>query len=123
MPAKKRSKYNHKRSKTKRRQGFFALLRHRLPGWTWVLGGVAMMGLYIWGFWYFFVSPYGIRWKAIYGEIDYPAGYNIHGIDVSHYQGYISWAEVARDPQVTFVIMKATEASDFVDDRYQFNIR
>ena len=45
------------------------------------------------------------------------------GIDVSHYQGYISWAEVARDPQVTFVIMKATEASDFVDDRYQFNIR
>lgn len=45
------------------------------------------------------------------------------GIDISHYQGYINWAEVARDPQVTFVIMKATEASDFVDDRYQFNIR
>lgn len=45
------------------------------------------------------------------------------GIDVSHYQGYINWAEVAHDPQVTFVIMKATEASDFVDDRYQFNIR
>ena len=45
------------------------------------------------------------------------------GIDVSHYQGLISWGEVARDPQVTFVIMKATEASDFVDDRYQYNIR
>lgn len=45
------------------------------------------------------------------------------GIDISHYQGYINWAEVARDPQVTFVIMKATESSDFVDDRYQFNIR
>ncbi|MBR1466473.1 MAG: hypothetical protein IJ607_08970 [Bacteroidaceae bacterium] len=45
------------------------------------------------------------------------------GIDISHYQGYINWAEVARDPQVTFVIMKATESSDFVDDRYHFNIR
>ncbi|MBQ9165194.1 MAG: glycosyl hydrolase family 25 [Bacteroidaceae bacterium] len=45
------------------------------------------------------------------------------GIDISHYQGRINWEEVARDPQVTFVIMKATESSDFVDNTYQYNIR
>ncbi|MCR5269632.1 MAG: glycoside hydrolase family 25 protein [Prevotella sp.] len=126
MPAKKRSKYNHKRSKTRRRQGFFALLRHRLPGWTWLLGGIAMMGLYIWGFWYFFVSPYGIRWKAIYGEIDYPAGYNIHGIDVSHYQGTIDW-ELLRNRgtidecPIRFVMIKATEGTDRLDAKFKRN--
>ena len=50
-----------------------------------------MVALYVWGFYYFFVSPYGFRWKALFGEVSYPAGYDIHGIDVSHYQGDIDW--------------------------------
>lgn len=45
------------------------------------------------------------------------------GIDVSHYQGRINWHEVARDQKVTFVIMKATESDDFVDDTYEYNFR
>ena len=45
------------------------------------------------------------------------------GIDVSHYQGRVNWAEVARDKQVTFVILKATEGNSFVDETYQYNIR
>lgn len=45
------------------------------------------------------------------------------GIDVSHYQRTINWAEVAKDTKVTFAIIKATESSDFVDDRYHYNIR
>ena len=43
------------------------------------------------------------------------------GIDVSHYQGRINWYEVARDQKVTFVIMKATESDDFVDETYDYN--
>ena len=43
------------------------------------------------------------------------------GIDVSHYQGKINWEEVARDENVTFVYVKATEGSDFVDDMYLRN--
>ncbi len=45
------------------------------------------------------------------------------GIDVSHYQGRINWYEVARDQKVTFVIMKATESDDFVDETYDYNFR
>jgi len=126
MPARKRTKYKSKRSKTRRRQGFFALLRHRLPGWAWWTGGIAMLTLYVWGFWYFFVSPYGIRWKAIYGEVDYPAGYDIHGIDVSHYQGTIDW-ELLRNRgtidecPIRFVMIKATEGTDRLDSKFKRN--
>ena len=45
------------------------------------------------------------------------------GIDVSHYQGYINWAEAARDAHVQFVYLKATEGSNYVDDTYQTNLR
>ena len=44
------------------------------------------------------------------------------GIDVSHYQGYIKWDEVARDDKVQFVYIKATEASGYVDDFYLRNL-
>ena len=44
------------------------------------------------------------------------------GIDVSHYQGRIDWDEVARDKNVQFVYIKATEGSDLVDDFYQRNL-
>ena len=43
------------------------------------------------------------------------------GIDVSHYQGRIDWDEVARDKNVQFVYIKATEGSDLVDDCYLRN--
>ena len=42
-------------------------------------------------FYFFFVSPTGFRWRAIYGDPDYPEGYTIYGIDVSRYQGTINW--------------------------------
>lgn len=45
-----------------------------------------------------------------------------HGIDVSHYQGIINWEQVARDENVAFAYVKATEGSDFVDDMYLRNL-
>lgn len=43
-----------------------------------------------------------------------------YGIDVSHHQGTIEWDRVARD-DIAFAYIKATEGSDFVDDRFAEN--
>ena len=47
-------------------------------------------------------------------------GSYIYGIDVSHHQGEIDWSLVKKGPH-RFVIIKATEGDDFVDDRFAQN--
>ena len=81
--------------------------------------------LYIFGFYYFFVSPTGFRWRALYGDAKYPEGYEIQGIDISHYQGKIDWERlrggmIERCP-VRFVMIKATEGSTKLDPLFQDN--
>ena len=44
------------------------------------------------------------------------------GIDVSRHQKDIDWEEVARDKNVKYVYVKATEGATFVDPRYRANI-
>jgi len=84
-----------------------------------------MMAFYVWVFYYIIVSPFGFRWKALYGSINYPEGYEIHGIDISHYQGNIDWDDVQsariNDCPVRFVFIKATEGSDKIDDKFNYN--
>ena len=97
----------------------------RYPRWTYWLGGIGIVLLYVWVFYYFFVSPTGFRWRALYGDADYPEGYEIHGIDISHYQGKIDW-ERLRDAMVsgsplTFVIIKSTEGSSKIDSKFAEN--
>ena len=48
------------------------------------------------------------------------AGYTVHGIDVSAYQGRIDWAEVARH-QVRFAFIKASEGVTLRDSRFRRN--
>ena len=43
-----------------------------------------------------------------------------YGIDISHHQGPIDWVAVAHD-NVAFAYIKATEGSDFIDDRFATN--
>lgn len=45
----------------------------------------------------------------------------LHGIDVSHYQGRINWDEVVRDTKVNYVYLKATEGVNTIDDTYTYN--
>lgn len=45
------------------------------------------------------------------------------GIDVSKHQGYINWAELKKNTKIQFVYIKATEGADYIDPRYQENIR
>lgn len=44
------------------------------------------------------------------------------GLDVSRHQKDIDWEEVARDKNVKYVYVKATEGATFVDPRYRANI-
>lgn len=98
---------------------------HLLPKWTWWTGGLCMVALYIWFFWSFFVGPTGFRWRALYGDAKYPEGYEIHGIDISHYQGTIDWDEL-RHAQINgcplrFIIIKSTEGSNRIDTYFKSN--
>ena len=99
----------------------------RYPRWAWWLGGLFAIGLYVWLFYYFFVGPYGFRWRAVYGDAKNPNGYEIRGIDISHYQGKIDWdqlrnAMIEKCP-IRFVVIKATEGSTQLDKRFNDNFR
>ena len=85
------ARHHHHRS---RKKSIFS----KLPSWTWWFGGFIIVIAYIAAFYYFFISPYSFRWRAIYGDANYPEGYEIHGIDISHYQGRINWKDL-RKPQ------------------------
>lgn len=97
----------------------------KYPRWAWWVGGIGIVIVYIWLFYYFFVSPTGFRWRALYGEANYPDGYEIHGIDISHYQGDIDWDDL-RNAMIEgcplrFIVIKATEGSSQVDEKFNDN--
>lgn len=92
---------------------------------TWWLFGFIVAAVYIFVFYFFFVSPTGFRWRALYGDQNYPEGFEIQGIDVSHYQGRIDWGKlrtaIINKCPVRFVIVKATEGSSLVDKKFAEN--
>ena len=110
-----------RRKATRSRRTFL----HRYPKRAVVLGTIGMIALYIWCFYYFFVSPTGFRWRALYGDAKYPAGYEIHGIDISHYQVDIDWGllsnAMVNGCPVRFVIMKSTEGTGKLDETFYEN--
>ena len=60
-------------------------------------------------------------------DIRIPKKYDIHGIDVSYYQGKIDWKKVRSmkedDVKITFAFIKATEGMFSVDPYFQRNWR
>ena len=88
-----------------------------------VFGGAALaIALYIFIFVRVFVDPFSFRWKAIYGEGVEPDGFEVRGIDISHYQERIDWSRV-RNAQIKgqplrFVIIKATEGVSIIDENF-----
>lgn len=97
----------------------------KYPRWAWWVGGIGIVAVYIWFFYYFFVSPTGFRWRALYGEANYPDGYEIHGVDISHYQGDIDWDDLRNAMiegcPIRFIMIKATEGSSRVDEKFNDN--
>ena len=97
----------------------------RASKWIWWTGGVFVSVVYVAVFYYFFVGPTGFRWRALYGDASYPDGYDIQGIDISHYQGTVDWeklrnAMIQKSP-VRFVLCKATEGSSLIDENFKEN--
>lgn len=118
------------RKKTPRRGGSRGRRRsssflQRYPRWAWWIGGTAVIVLYVFLFYHFFVGPTGFRWRALYGDAEYPEGYEIHGIDISHYQGKIDWEllknAMIKGCPVRFVIIKSTEGSSRLDENFREN--
>ena len=119
------------RKKPARRKPRVQAKSHRLsvfkkfPSWAWWIGGLIVLALYVWIFWYFFVGPTGLRWRAWYGDRKYPDGFEVRGIDISHYQGTIDWdalqhATINGSP-LRFVMMKSTEGANRMDDTFNDN--
>ncbi|MBR3014682.1 MAG: glycoside hydrolase family 25 protein [Bacteroidaceae bacterium] len=102
----------------------------KLPWWG-MYALALVMGLLVigGGFYWFFIKPYAYRWKPCYGRQAYgvciPCEYNVHGIDISHYQGGIDWAELHKnkdtDFPLRFIFMKATEGGDLADATFVQN--
>ena len=118
------------RKKTPRRGGSRGRRRsssflQRYPRWAWWIGATAVIVLYVFLFYHFFVGPTGFRWRALYGDAEYPEGYEIHGIDISHYQGKIDWEQLKnamiKGCPVRFVIIKSTEGSSQLDENFREN--
>lgn len=113
-------------TKHKKRSGFFRLLR-RLPSWLLWISGMVLVVLYAVVLYYIFVGPFSMRWRAQFGSVPEPQGYEVRGIDISHYQQKIDWAKL-QDAEINghpirFVIIKATEGVNLKDINFKQNIR
>jgi len=89
------------------------------------IGGLVVAAVYVWAVYYFFVGPTGFRWRALYGDPNYPEGYELHGIDISHHQGDIDW-DMLRTARVNgcplrFCVVKATEGRTYIDPDFEDN--
>lgn len=103
--------------------------RRHLPQWARVVLLVVGLAFLTWGFYALYIRPFAYRWKPCYGQKGYgvciPCRFAVHGIDVSHHQGYIDWDAVGQCREsefpIHFVFMKATEGGDYSDDCFQQN--
>ena len=119
-PAPKRAPSKRKAKKT---------IHKEIPAWARYLLGLLVVVVFVSGFYWFFIRPYAYRWKPCYGLKGYgvcmPHGYQVHGIDISHYQGDINWKMLEQTRQgqfpISFVFMKATEGGDYADDKFVAN--
>ena len=63
-PVRTTAKRPARRRRSRRSSGFWS----RYPRWAWWLGGIAIVVLYVFLFYHFFVGPTGFRWRALYGD-------------------------------------------------------
>lgn len=93
----------------------------------WILAGVfavvASLTAYIWYTASAIRKAKFVRYPAF--GIEIPESYQIHGIDVSRYQGFIDWPSVkqmkVQDVRLSFAFIKATEGLGNVDRQFNRN--
>ena len=100
-----------------------------MPVWVRNLLAFCIIAIFSAGFYWFFIRPYAYRWKPCYGLKGYgvcmPCNYEVHGIDISHYQGIIDWDKLFHNKEakfpIHFIFMKATEGGDYGDENFTEN--
>lgn len=100
-----------------------------MPAWLRIFLSACITLVFSAGFYWFCIRPYAYRWKSCPGEKGYgvcmPCDYEVHGIDISHYQGDIDWEKLAYDKNprfpLHFIFLKATEGGDHGDDTFARN--
>jgi lysozyme len=100
-----------------------------IPTWLRNLIAVLIFAGVLYLLFYLFIRPYSYRWKPCQGFKAYgvcvPCCYDVHGIDISHYQGKIDWNSVKQgineEFPIEFVFMKATEGGDMADENFARN--
>jgi lysozyme len=102
-----------------------------MPVWLRNLTAIFIITLFSVGFYWFFIRPYAYRWKPCHGTKAYgvciPGNYEVHGIDVSHHQGFINWEKLTANKDlnfpIQFIFIKATEGGDHSDFAFSHNFR
>lgn len=102
---------------------------HTMSIWLRNFLAVCIILVFSAAFYWFFIRPYAYRWKPCHGKKEYgvcmPCNYEIHGIDISHYQGTIDWELLTNNKETDFplhfIFMKATEGGDHGDDTFTQN--
>ena len=120
-----RCTFSGKRSKYSRQK----VAVRSMPSWMRWMVAAGLVVVLTAGFYWFFIRPYAYRWKPCYGLKGYgvclPCSYNVHGIDISHYQGDIDWkllaSQRAGEFPLRFIFLKATEGGDHGDDTFRAN--
>lgn len=132
MPAKTNTKTRRKPTTTPRSsssRGKKKVQTRVMPAWLRNLVAVCIVLVFSAGFYGFFIRPYAYRWKPCYGQKGYgvcmPCNYDVHGIDISHYQGSINWDRLIHNKEaqfpIHFIFMKATEGGDHGDNTFSQN--
>jgi lysozyme len=95
--------------------------------WVWMLL-LLFCGACI-GYWWWRKKAIDAAEFAVYKnfQIPIPTGYEIHGVDVSKYQGFIAWKKLQqmreKDIRLHFAFIKATEGLGKVDAQFERNWR
>lgn len=113
-----------RKQRRKRSQNRLVRLLSDVPSWVFWLLGVVISVTYVY-FLFHIVLHFSMPWKARYGEVPEPDGYEVRGIDISHYQSTVKWDKLSQatlnNQPVRFVIMKATEGSNIFDKTFNSN--
>ena len=125
-PAASKKKSSSSRKKSSKRKKHTS---KEMPRWLFYVLSALIILLFAVVFYYFFIKPYAYRWKPCYGCREYgvcmPYGYQVHGIDISHFQGDIDWSLLKENQSenypLKFVFVKATEGGDLNDDTFNKN--
>jgi lysozyme len=103
--------------------------RKETPAWLhWLLLSLIIIAMMI-IFYRYFIHPYEYRWKPCTGcqlyEICIPGKYEVHGIDISHYQNEIDWKQLRKSQYnkypIRFIYIKATEGASMYDAAFEQN--